>query len=62
MKKLLIDAISTSSGGAISHLKIIVTQFHNQNYFDTVDVFLPEKTKNKMPRIKNVNYISPDFF
>tara|TARA_Y100000389_G_scaffold69971_1_gene66665 strand:+ start:15428 stop:16564 length:1137 start_codon:yes stop_codon:yes gene_type:complete len=62
MKKLLIDAISTSSGGAISHLKIIVNQFYNQNYFDSVDVFLPENTKNKMPEIKNVNYISPKFF
>ena len=62
MKKLLIDAISTSSGGAINHLKIIVNQFHKQKYFDSVDVFLPEKTKKKLPKIKNVNYICPKFF
>jgi glycosyltransferase involved in cell wall biosynthesis len=62
MKRLLIDAISTSSGGAINHLKIIVNQFHKQNYFDTVDVFLPENTKKKMTKIKNVNYICPKFF
>ncbi len=62
MKKLLIDAISTSSGGAINHLKIIVNQFHKQDYFDCVDVFLPEKTKKKLPKIKNVNYICPKFF
>lgn len=62
MKKLLIDAMSTSSGGAINHLKIIVNQFNNQNYFDRVDVFLPEITRKKMPEVKNVNYICPKFF
>ena len=62
MKKLLIDAISTSSGGAISHLRSILQNFSKQNYFDEVDVYLPHKTKKKMPNIKNVNYISPIFF
>ena len=62
MKKLLIDAISTSSGGAISHLRSILKNFSKQNYFDEVDVYLPHKTKKKMPNIKNVNYISPIFF
>ena len=46
MKKLLIDAISTNSGGAISHLKNLLLNFKNQNYFEKVDVFLPENTKN----------------
>lgn len=62
MKKLLIDAISTSSGGAINHLKIILNNFRKQNYFEVVDVFLPESTKKRMPKIKNINYICPKFF
>ena len=62
MKKLLIDAMSTNSGGAINHLKIIVNHFNKQNYFDKVDVFLPKNTKKKLPKIKNVNYICPNFF
>ena len=62
MKKLLIDAFSTSSGGAISHLRIILNNFSNQNYFDKVDVLLPTYTKKQMPKIKNVNYICNRFF
>ena len=59
MKRLLIDAISTNSGGAISHLKNILINFNNQNYFQKVDVFLPKKTRSLMPKLKNINYISP---
>ena len=46
MKRLLIDAISTNSGGAISHLKNILINFNNQKYFQKVDVFLPKKTSS----------------
>lgn len=59
MKKLLIDAISISSGGAINHLKNILINFHTQNFFSEIDVYLPEKTKEMMPKIKNINYKSP---
>ena len=34
-KKLLIDAISTSSGGAISHLDTILSYFDEQNFFSS---------------------------
>jgi len=59
MKKLLIDSISTNSGGAISHLKNLLINFDKQKYFDEVDVFLPEKTKKLMPIKKNINYFTP---
>ncbi len=61
-KKLLIDAISTSSGGAISHLKIILKNFKSQKYFSEVDVFIPYKTMLQMPANKNINYITNKFF
>ena len=59
MKKLLIDAISTNSGGAISHLNNLLLNFKKQNYFEKVDVYLPENTKKLMPLNKNINYICP---
>lgn len=62
MKKLLIDAISTNSGGAISHLKNLLLNFKNQNYFEKVDVFLPENTKKLMPKNKDINYITSKLF
>jgi glycosyltransferase involved in cell wall biosynthesis len=56
MKKLLIDAISTSSGGAISHLNIILRNFENQNFFSHVNVHLPYKTMLQMPKNKKIHY------
>ncbi len=61
-KKLLIEAISTNSGGAISHLKNILINFDNQNFFQEIDVYLPLKTRKLMPIKKNINYICPVFF
>ncbi len=61
-KKLLIEAISTNSGGAIAHLKNLLLNFENQSYFDEVDVYLPLKTKKLMPIKKSINYICPSFF
>lgn len=62
MKKLLIDAISTNSGGAVSHLKNLLLNFNDQSYFKKVDVYLPEYTKKIMPFNKNINYITPKIF
>ena len=59
MKRLLIDAISTNSGGAISHLKIYLLISTIKITFKKVDVFLPKKTRSLMPKLKNINYISP---
>ena len=61
-KKLLIEAISTNSGGAIAHLKNLLLNFDNQSYFDEVDVYLPFQTKKLMPIKKSINYICPSFF
>ena len=58
-KKLLIDALSTSSGGAIIHLKNILDYFDKQEYFDQVDVFIPDETKLQMPKNKRINYFTP---
>ncbi|MDA7805949.1 hypothetical protein N8963_01520 [Candidatus Pelagibacter sp.] len=59
MKKLLIEAISTNSGGAIAHLKNLLENFDKQKYFNRVDVYLPLTTKKLMPINKKINYISP---
>tara|TARA_B100001250_G_scaffold409759_1_gene434757 strand:- start:2180 stop:3310 length:1131 start_codon:yes stop_codon:yes gene_type:complete len=59
MKKLLVDAISTNSGGAISHLKNLLINFNKQKYFDEIDVFLPSSTKKLMPVKKGINYYAP---
>jgi glycosyltransferase involved in cell wall biosynthesis len=59
---LLIDAISTSSGGAISHLKNLLKNFNNQSYFDEVEVHLPYKTMLQMPKNKKIHYIYNKFF
>ena len=59
MKKLLIEAISTNSGGAIAHLKNLLKNFDEQKYFNRVDVYLPLTTKKLMPINKKINYISP---
>lgn len=64
MKKkfLLIDAISTNSGGAISHLKNLLNNFNNQSYFDEVEVHLPYKTMLQMPKNKKIHYTCNIFF
>ena len=59
MKKLLIEAISTNSGGAIAHLKNLLENFDKQKYFNGVDVYLPLTTKKLMPKNTKINYISP---
>lgn len=59
-KKLLIEAISTSSGGAIIHLKHILSYSIKQNYFDEITVILPKKTYYLMPKNKNIKYIYND--
>ena len=56
MKKLLIDAISTSSGGAVTHLNVILRNFENQNFFSHVNVHLPYKTMLQMPKNKKIHY------
>ena len=61
MKKLLIEAISTNSGGAISHLKNLLKNFDKQKYFDKVDVYLPLSTKKLMPINKKITYFYPKF-
>jgi len=38
-KKLLIEAISTNSGGAIAHLKNLLLNFDNQSYFDVLSIY-----------------------
>ena len=60
-KKLLIDAISTSSGGAISHLDTILSYFDEQNFF-SVEVHLPYKTMIQMPKNKKIYYVYNRFF
>ena len=61
-KRLLIGAISTNSGGAISHLNIILSNFNKQNFFSEVEVHLPYKTMLQMPRVKNIKYVSNRIF
>ena len=56
MKNLLIDAISTNSGGAISHLNNILRNFDNQDFFSKATVHLPYKTMLQMPKNKNIHY------
>jgi glycosyltransferase involved in cell wall biosynthesis len=56
MKKLFIDAISTNSGGAISHLNTILKNFENQNFFSKATVHLPYKTMLQMPKNKKIHY------
>ena len=56
MKILLIDAISTNSGGAISHLNIILRNFEKQKLFSKVYVHLPYKTMLQMPKNKKIHY------
>ena len=46
MKKLLIDAISTSSGGAINHLKKILIDFNKQKYFSKIMFFCHQQLGN----------------
>lgn len=60
-KKLLIEAISTNSGGAIVHLKHILDYSIKQNYFDEITVILPKKTFHLMPKNYNIKYIYNDF-
>ena len=62
MKRLLIDAISTNSGGAISHLNIILKNFQSQNFFSEVYVHLPYKTMLLMPKSKKIKYTYNRFF
>ena len=61
-KKLLIEALSTNSGGAISHLKNLLENADKQNYFNKIDVYLPRSTKKLMPNRKQISYITPNFF
>lgn len=60
-KKLLIEALSTSSGGAIRHLYNLLINFNKQNFFDKVIVFLPSKTAIMMPTNKKILYKSIPF-
>ena len=62
MKKLLIDAISTNSGGAISHLKSLLEHFDSQKRFDKVEVHVPFETIKLLPKNKKIKYISFKFF
>ena len=48
-KKLMIEALSTNSGGAISHLKNLLENADKQDYFNKIDVYLPRSTKKLMP-------------
>ena len=61
-KLLLIDAVSTNSGGAISHLKNFLKNFNDQSYFDGVEVHLPYKTMLQMPKNKKIHYTYNKFF
>ena len=54
MKKLLIDAISTNSGGAISHLKSLLEHFDSQKRFDKVEVHVPFETIKLLPKNKKI--------
>ena len=56
-KKLLIDAISTSSGGAISHLYFLLDNFDQQKYFEYVEVHVPFETMCKLPRNNKIKYV-----
>ena len=60
-KTLLIEAISTSSGGAIVHLKNILDYSLKQKFYDEITVMLPEKTFKLMPKNKNIIYIYNNF-
>jgi glycosyltransferase involved in cell wall biosynthesis len=55
-KNLLIDALSTSSGGAVSHLQNLLANFGRQTFFTKVVVYLPKKTIRLMPKNKNIDY------
>ena len=41
------------------HLKNILDYFDKQEYFDQVDVFIPDETKLQMPKNKRINYFTP---
>ena len=60
--KLVIDAVSTSSGGAISHLKNLINYFNSQKYFSKLVIIIPKATQKKMPTFKNVKYQTLRFF
>ena len=60
-KKLLIEAISSSAGGSLVHLKNILNNFERQNFFNEIDVLIPKKSIKFMPKKKNINYIYNSF-
>ena len=60
-RKLLIEAISSSSGGSLVHLKNILNNFEKQNFFNQIDVLIPKKSIKFMPKKKNINYIYNSF-
>lgn len=60
-KTLLIEAISTSSGGAIVHLKNILDFSLKQKFYDKITVVLPQKTYKLMPKNNNISYIYNNF-
>ena len=51
-KKLLIEAISTSSGGSLVHLGNILNYFEKQKYFDEIDVLIPKESMKFLPKKK----------
>lgn len=55
-KNLLIDALSTSGGGAASHLQNLLANFHRQTFFKKVVVYLPKKMIRLMPKNNNIDY------
>ncbi len=62
MKKiLLIEAISSSAGGSLVHLKNILNNFEKQNFFNEIDVLIPKQSIKFMPKKKNINYIYNTF-
>lgn len=60
-KKLLIDAISSSSGGSLVHLKNILNFHDKQNFFNQIDVLIPKKSIFFLPKKKGINYIYNSF-
>lgn len=60
-RKLLIEAISSSAGGSLVHLKNILNNFEKQNFFNQIDVLIPKKSIKFMPKKKNINYIYNSF-
>ena len=55
-KNLLIDALSTSGGGAASHLQNLLDNFGRQTFFKKVVVYLPKKMIRLMPKNNNIDY------